>query len=110
MAANLEGCAVLAAAQSQPERAILLTALAATFSQTTGTVLALDEQRRLAAMLAPMRQAVGLARCAQLAEQAHAMTVEKAVAYALDQEATEPTDIRPRIPRDAAWARLSPRE
>ena len=84
VAANLQGCAVLAAAQSQSERAVLLTTIASTITETTGTLLGFDEQRRLDARIEPVRRALGAARCAALAVRARAMSIDQAVAYALE--------------------------
>ena len=98
IAANLEGCAVLAAARSQPEQAMLLVAMGTTICETTGTLLSADEQRRLDARIEPMRRALGAARCAELARQAREMTIEQAVAYALEAEQSgfgEPGPARP---------------
>jgi non-specific serine/threonine protein kinase len=110
MAANLEGCAILAAARAQPERAILLAAMATTISATTGTVLAVDEQRRLTAMLSPIRRALGASRCAELAEQARRMTVDDAITYALADERAESARISQPDRQDTPRVKLTPRE
>jgi DNA-binding NarL/FixJ family response regulator len=90
VAANLEGCAILAAAEGRPERAQMLVALAAAIGETTGTVLALDEQRRVEARLQPIRRALGEATCAQILEQARRMTIGEAIGYALNDDSQAP--------------------
>ncbi|MBA2450897.1 MAG: tetratricopeptide repeat protein, partial [Chloroflexi bacterium] len=108
--ANLEGCAVLAAAEGQPERALGLAAVAATLREAIGTAMGADEQRRLEARLAPIRRALGESRCAQLFEQARGMAIDQAIAYALDGEGEVSTDGGPSVHGGDDQAGLTPRE
>jgi DNA-binding NarL/FixJ family response regulator len=110
VAANLEGCAVLAAAQRRPERALLLSAMAATLSETTGTVLAVDEQRRLETLIEPIRRALGEQKSADLVEQAHGMTVDEAIAYALGDERNGVSAVTGTSHGGSDWVRLTRRE
>jgi non-specific serine/threonine protein kinase len=112
VAANLEGCALLAAAVGQPKRALRLAAMAAAIAESSGTVLAitLDEQRRVEARLGPIRRAFGEARWAQIVEQFRGTTIGEAIAYALDTGSDAPGG--PSSAADAAGVEggLTPRD
>jgi predicted ATPase/transcriptional regulator with XRE-family HTH domain len=84
VSANLEGCAVLAVREGQPERALRLAATAAAIRATTGTGLALDDQRRLDDGLEQIRRTLGEATCARIVEQTGRMTLDQAIAYGLE--------------------------
>ncbi len=108
VAANLEGCAVLAAAEGRPVRAARLAAMAATIGATTGTVLAVDERRRLEARLAGVRRALGESGWAKAFQQARRTTIDEATTYALSSEAdTKPAS---RAAEAAAEVGLSRRD
>jgi non-specific serine/threonine protein kinase len=84
--------------------------MASALSETTGTLLAADEQRRLEARIEPIRRALGPARCAKLIEQAHDMTVDQAIAYALEDERPAAGQIAEEGRGHQRLAGLTPRE
>jgi len=82
----LEGFAGLAAAQSQPARALRLTGAAAALREAISTPLSPAEQARLDRWLEPTRQALSEEAQKAAWEEGRAMTMEQAITYALKDE------------------------
>jgi non-specific serine/threonine protein kinase len=96
VAASLDGFARLAAAGGAPARALRLAGAAAALRAATGTANAAREQRLAALdLLAPARRALDAAAQRAAWAQGQAMTVEGAVAEALEDAAAPPPAAAP---------------
>ena len=105
---GLEGFAVLAAVEGQPERALRLAGAADAVRLLTGLVLTKGEIERHGRLLEPARRSLGEAAAATSWEAGRAMSVDEAIAYAL---ATMPTQVEPTARRPAQQGSgLTPRE
>ncbi|HSH79246.1 MAG TPA: tetratricopeptide repeat protein [Herpetosiphonaceae bacterium] len=80
----LEDAGAVAAAQVRPERALCLAGAAAALRENINMPLAPYEQARLDRRLAPARAQLDPAAWEMAAAEGRAMTLEQAVAYALD--------------------------
>ena len=83
----LEDLGVLAVAQSEPERALRLAAAAAVLREAISAPRSPSDQTGLERMLEPARQALGEASSALAWAEGRALTLEQAIAYALEDEA-----------------------
>jgi predicted ATPase/class 3 adenylate cyclase len=82
----LEGFAALAAAEAQPERALCLASAAAALREVLDVPLWPADRVRLERWLEPARRALHETAQARAWDQGRAMTLEQAVAYALDEQ------------------------
>jgi len=85
IAKSLEGFVGLAAAQTQPERALLLAGAAAALRETIGAPLSPAERPRLERHLETAHQALDEEASAKAFAAGRAMTLEQAIAYALEE-------------------------
>jgi tetratricopeptide (TPR) repeat protein len=79
----LEDIGALAALEGQPERALHLLGAAEALREAIGAPLSTDEQDKLRPMLEPARQALGVAKAAAMEAEGRVMSLEQAVAEAL---------------------------
>jgi non-specific serine/threonine protein kinase len=86
MAVSLEGIAWLAAGQEQPERAVRLWAAAEVLREAIGSPLPSNQREEYNRNLAVVREALGAEAFAALWGEGRQMTLEEAVAYALQEE------------------------
>ncbi len=85
LARSLDGCACLALAQGQPNRALRLAGAAARLRSVIGVILTDAEQQKLDRSLAPAWDALGKSRGEEAWAEGEAMSFEKAIEYSLEQ-------------------------
>jgi non-specific serine/threonine protein kinase len=107
---SLADLACLAAAQGQPERALLLAGAGARASEQTGLALQPTEQRRLDPWLAQAREALGEEEAHKAWAEGRAMPPEQVVAEALEDTADEVAASTPSHPVKASRVPLTRRE
>lgn len=83
VARMLEACALLAAAQGQPRRALCLAAAASALREEYGAPLPTEERKNLECALVPARLQFGARECEAARAEGRRMRVEQAIEYAL---------------------------
>jgi ATP/maltotriose-dependent transcriptional regulator MalT len=99
---TLEGFARLAAAEGQATRALRLGGATAALRQTYGVAIGPSRQVAFRRALGPAWQALDEEECRTVFEEGRAMTLEEAIAYALEKAEKRPGD--------PSKSRLTPRE
>jgi hypothetical protein len=84
---SLDGLAMVAAGQGQPERVLCLAGASARLRDGTSAEPSQIEQAELESVLAPIRHELGEAAVAAAWAEGQAMTLEEAIEYALEEGA-----------------------